>query len=135
MGVEMMTVNWQTIDKVVYINLNKRKDRRVRIARQLKAIGVPREKIVRFEAIEEAPGYIGCIKSHILVLQMAQQNGWKNVLILEDDMVFHDDIQTKQRIDLFLSSLQQINWHVALLAANYDNVVPLKSVDYIVKPQ
>lgn len=135
MGVEMMAVNWQTIDKVVYINLNKRKDRRVRIARQLKAIGVPREKIVRFEAIEEAPGYIGCIKSHILVLQMAQQNGWKNVLILEDDMVFHDDIQTKQRIDLFLSSLQQINWHVALLAAHYDNVVPLKSVDYIVKPQ
>jgi glycosyl transferase family 25 len=76
------------IDKVVYINLEERSDRKESILEQLKSF--PEDKIVRFNAIKESPGYIGCNKSHISVLEMAIDNNWKNVLIVEDDMIWKD---------------------------------------------
>lgn len=126
-------IGWDSIDKVVYINLNKRKDRRVRLTRQLKAMGVPREKVVRVEAVDQKPGYLGCVKSHLLALKMARANGWKNVLILEDDMEFFQDAQNQARLKKFLIALQHTQWHVAFLAANYHNVTRLESVDYLVR--
>jgi len=73
---------WDFIDKAVYINLEKRKDRNDCMKEMTKTFG---DKVVRFEAIEDNPGYLGCSRSHIAVLEMAIANNWKNVLILEDD--------------------------------------------------
>ncbi len=129
----MSVVNWDYIDTVIYINLKKRKDRRVRITRQLKKIGIPKEKIVRIEAIEYHPGHIGCTKSHILALETAKAHGWQNVLILEDDFEFNHDDDTRNRINNYFKALSSIKWDVAFLAANHYFVTPLKSVDYLVK--
>lgn len=82
----MITINWDFIDKVIYINLNRRKDRRLYLSRELKKLGIPKDKIFRLEAIEYSPGYIGCAMSHLHALHMADKEGWKNVLILEDDI-------------------------------------------------
>ena len=46
-------------------------------------------KVTRFLAIEDKPGFIGCTKSHIAVLEMAIEKNWKNVLILEDDAIWN----------------------------------------------
>jgi glycosyl transferase family 25 len=73
------------IDAVVYINLDRREDRRQWIEQELKRLGVPSEKVVRFPAIERNPGWIGCTLSHIGVLEMAKEKQWKNVMLLEDD--------------------------------------------------
>lgn len=129
----MITINWNNVDKVVFINLSKRKDRRVRMTRQLKSLGVPKEKIFRFEAVEYTPGFIGCSLSHIAVLELAQCNSWKNVLILEDDFYLNGDLENINNINRYFENLNNINWDVAFLAANYHNVTPLKSVDFIVK--
>jgi glycosyl transferase family 25 len=75
--------NWETIDKIIYINLEKETIRRKHIENELKII--PQDKIIRFDAICEEKGEIGCSKSHIKCLEIAIMNGWKNVLILEDD--------------------------------------------------
>ncbi len=73
---------WDFIDKVVYINLEKRKDRNEHMKRMTETFG---DKVIRFEAIEDNPGYLGCSRSHIEVVRMALSSNWKNVLILEDD--------------------------------------------------
>jgi glycosyl transferase family 25 len=73
---------WEFVDKVVYINLEKRKDRNAHMIEMTKTFG---DKVMRFNAIEDNPGYLGCSQSHIAVLEMAIQNNWRNVLILEDD--------------------------------------------------
>ena len=79
---------FEFIDKVVYINLDYREDRRKSIEEQLNVF--PPEKVVRFSAIRDTyNGLIGCVKSHIAVLEMAVQNKWTNVLILEDDAVWN----------------------------------------------
>lgn len=72
------------IDRVVYINLNKRPDRRKHIESLLSQYNITAD---RFEAIEHANGLYGCGQSHLAVLKMARDNGWRNVLILEDDIL------------------------------------------------
>jgi glycosyl transferase, family 25 len=76
---------WEFIDKVIYINLDTREDRRKIMAKFFEEGKIPQDKIVRFSAFHIKRG-IGCLKSHTKALQMAKDNGWKNVLILEDDL-------------------------------------------------
>jgi GR25 family glycosyltransferase involved in LPS biosynthesis len=58
------------IDKIFYINLEKRKDRREEIEKELNTFGLYYE---RFEAIE-TPGFgiLGCGLSHLSVLKIAK---------------------------------------------------------------
>jgi glycosyl transferase family 25 len=79
-------MDWSFLDKVVYINLAKRTDRRQHMEEFIEPF---REKVIRFEAIEHSNGMIGCVESHIEVLKMAIENRWKNVLILEDDAMWN----------------------------------------------
>jgi glycosyl transferase family 25 len=79
-------LDWNFIDKVVYINLDERKDRNEHMKHVTSCFS---EKVTRFSAIKDTPGSIGCMKSHIGVLELAIQNKWKNLLVLEDDAVWN----------------------------------------------
>jgi GR25 family glycosyltransferase involved in LPS biosynthesis len=65
------------IDKVFYINLERRKDRYEQINKELEIF--PIEKVERFNAIEE--GKIGCLKSHLEVLKRigVQREGYSDL--------------------------------------------------------
>ena len=77
---------WEFIDKVVYINLEHRQDRRDIMKEFFEKGQIPEDKVVRFNAIKRENGQIGATYSHAEVLKLAKQNGWKNVLICEDDL-------------------------------------------------
>lgn len=77
---------FEFIEKVVYINLERRTDRREHMEKMTSVFG---DKVIRFSAIEHTPGNIGCSMSHIAVLKMALDQEWKNVLILEDDAMWN----------------------------------------------
>lgn len=83
------------IDKIIYINLEKRKDRREHIETELNKFNLQYE---RFEAIQtEGFGILGCGLSHLQVLKIAKERNYKNILILEDDFTFivsKDDFET-----------------------------------------
>lgn len=115
----MVKVHWNFVDKVVYINLKERTDRRESIEFQLKKLGVPPEKIIRFDAVKNDNGALGCTLSHIGVMTMAEENKWSNVLVLEDDMIFHDDDESLDRINYFFSSLISSSWDAGLLSGSY----------------
>lgn len=98
---------WDAIDAVVCINLDARKDRWESFCNTLRG-KLPQEKLHRVSAVvgRELPGYgeapwftertgerssywagvAGCTLSHAKALRMAQQQGWRNVLIFEDDI-------------------------------------------------
>lgn len=78
---------FEYIEKVVYINLEHRADRREQIESELFKY-FPSEKVIRFNAIKDQRGSIGCTKSHIAVLEMAIQQNWNNVLVVEDDAIW-----------------------------------------------
>ena len=73
---------WNFIDKVIYINLDSRTDRRNHMEEFTKTF---KNKISRFSAVHDSVGIIGCVKSHIQVLKDALKSDCKNILILEDD--------------------------------------------------
>jgi len=79
--------NMNHIDRVVYINLQKRADRQQHIESLLSEYDI---KAQRFEAIEHQHGLYGCGQSHLEVLKLARDSGWKNVLIFEDDIIFSE---------------------------------------------
>ena len=71
------------ISHVIFINLNKRVDRRKHIEREL-SVFEP-SKVTRLAAVEDPVGRTGCAKSHLKALEMARDAGYPNVLIVEDD--------------------------------------------------
>lgn len=77
------------IDAVVYINLDHRTDRNDHMLEIVKIFG---QKVQRFEAIETYPGFIGCSESHAAVMRMAIESNWKNILVLEDDVLWNENI-------------------------------------------
>lgn len=109
------------IDKIIFINLEKRIDRLQHMNNILKFIN--KKKIVRFNAIEHWYGHIGCTKSHIACLEMAKKNNWKNVLILEDDFTWNN---YDKSINIFKNILQQHpNFDVITLGNTYADFDPI----------
>lgn len=69
---------------IIYINLDKRTDRKKHIESLF-------PNAVRFPAIvDERGGYFGCVRSHIECLKLAKENNYEKVIILEDDFVYND---------------------------------------------
>lgn len=74
------------IDKIYYINLDHRTDRREEIETEFSIMGLTAE---RYSACHiPSFGCLGCSKSHIALLKDAIEKGYRNVLICEDDFMF-----------------------------------------------
>jgi glycosyl transferase family 25 len=82
------------IDKIIYINLDSREDRKKEIEEQFARVGIPSNKIERFSALRHPnSNCAGCNLSHATALRRAYEAGYQNVLILEDDFNFINDIE------------------------------------------
>lgn len=129
---------WEFVDKVVYINLDSRSDRRDIMARFFEDAKIPLEKVVRFSAVQDpSNGILGCAKSHIGVLNMARENGWNSVLVLEDDLEWFD---FENNYKVLTESVEKVpNYDVFMLTGKYIRTEGLKihmamfSNAYIVK--
>lgn len=107
---------WDFVEKVVYINLDKRKDRNEKMKEFFEKGKIPESKIVRFSAIEHPMGIVGCGMSHAGVLKLAKQSGWKNVLILEDDVEWHN---FSANYALLETLVKYPKWDVCMLGGWY----------------
>jgi glycosyl transferase family 25 len=113
---------------VIYINLDKRKDRNNNVIKELNKIGV--ENPIRFKAIELENGALGCSMSHLKCIELAQKKDFEYILICEDDIEFLNPDLFLNQINLFLNS--NIEWDVIIIAGN--NMIPYVPVnDYCIK--
>lgn len=91
----------KNIDKIFYINLNKRSDRKDEIENELTQYDLL-DKSERYEAIYTPhSGIVGCGYSHLNVLKLAKERNYQNVLILEDDFTF---VVSKDEVEESLSA-------------------------------
>ena len=105
------------IKHILYINLESRPDRKKHVEKQLKRIGLKGE---RFNAIKLPNGALGCSMSHLKCIEMAKQNNWEHILILEDDILFTEPNTFIQQMNKFLEN--QKDFDVCLIAGN--NIPP-----------
>ncbi len=113
------------IDKVLYINMDSRPDRRVQMERTLKEIGFPADKVERVPGVAHEIGGVGCTAAHINCLELAQQRGYKNILVLEDD--FQPDVSKRmfwEKLGKLFS--ENIKYDVVMLAYNHLKSEPHK---------
>jgi GR25 family glycosyltransferase involved in LPS biosynthesis len=110
------------IKHAFYINLASRPDRKQHVESQLKTLGITAE---RFNAIKLPNGALGCSMSHLKCLEIAKENNWPHLLIVEDDIKFLKPELFKSQLDLFLSNHK--SWDVVLIGGN--NIPPYKKID------
>ena len=91
------------IDKIFYINLDNRVDRKDEIEAELHNFELPFE---RFSAIKHDFGAIGCSKSHLEVLKLARDRKYNRILILEDDFTF---IVSKEEFQKEIQTIHESN--------------------------
>ncbi len=110
-----------SVDQILFINLDNRKDRLKAITNQLQSQNVDMNKVHRISAhYTPGNGHYGCAKSHLDALKYALKKGYETVLILEDDFKFN----TKSEVtnDLFqkiLTTIPKNEWDVIMLTHAY----------------
>ena len=132
----------KNFDAVFCINLNRRPDRWKESLKEfekhniiverisavdgetIKSRGEPNQKNKRIK-----PAEIGCSLSHLKALKTMIERGYEKILVLEDDVVFRDDISV-----FFNDNYHKIpdNWDMVLLCSSVI-VKPLPVNDVIVK--
>jgi hypothetical protein len=109
------------IDTIIYINLERRPDRKEDIENELNKFGL---KYTRFIAVD-TPGYgcYGCSLSHLHILKYVKEMGYKNVMIVEDDFQFLvDKEEFENKITLLFE--KKPNFDVCMLSACIQQVQP-----------
>jgi len=82
------------IEHFIYINLDKRTDRKAHMEQEFANLSIAPEKITRVSAHYNPTNGIGCMQSHIDALKLARSMNYKNVWIFEDDFTFTVSKQT-----------------------------------------
>ena len=88
------------IEKVFYINLKHRQDRREQIETEL-AEKFLYKNAERYEAILHESPILGCTMSHIHLWRNMIQNNWKTMMVIEDDAMLQT---TRENIDTYINS-------------------------------
>lgn len=102
----------------LYINLDKRIDRKIHVENELKELGM--KHVERFKAISLSNGALGCSMSHLKCIELAKKNEWQYVFVCEDDIQFLDRNMFLQNFTKFVES--NVKWDMILVAGN--NMIP-----------
>lgn len=116
------------MDRLYYINLDKRKDRLEHLEKNvLPFIHIPAESLQRVSAVDHtqfehiSQRGAGCSLSHINIWKDAINNGYKKIIIMEDDFELIGD---KNKINIVLDNLKNIKFSICNLG--YNNLSPLR---------
>ena len=127
------------IDKIYYINLDYRTDRKEQFENQITTHfkdSILESRIERFPAIKHEQGLLGCSMSHLEVIKKARQTDAKYILVFEDDFEF---LVSREE---FLSNLKQLfqqvetetsslDFKVVMLAYNANNRFEIENNDLL----
>jgi hypothetical protein len=123
--------SWEGLDQIFVINADDRLDRYDAVLRELCLARAPLHRISRVAALKgdtghaaHVDGHIGCLKSHLKVLQRIQSAHFEHALVLEDDFCFTSDLET-HLADLAEFFARCYDYWICLIATSkYGAVVP-----------
>lgn len=127
---------WQRVDRIIYINLDSRSDRRHSLLREFAGGGVPLDRVERLpgERVGDSipaqlRGSIGCLMAHLKACRRLRELGVKHGLIFEDDFGFSVD-KSSWQADLEAFFERGYDYDVCLLATS--KFGPIEPLDDLV---
>ena len=124
-------------DKVYCINLDRRPDRYEKFTREMARFGIT--DVERYSAIDgntianDSPllnGELGILTTHMGIVQKSNEEGFKNVLILEDDVAFTEELH---KLDEYMQSVPE-DWDMIYFGGNHVyGKPPIKINDRVIK--
>lgn len=114
-------VNWQAFEKVAVLYDPAKEAELARRCEALLDFGLRGEQIWPVAKNAEASAERAELATHCQVLERAQKEGWKNVLLLDADVQFVKKENAVNDINKLLNGLNQLNWQVLLLGGRYEN--------------
>lgn len=110
-------------DKIYYINLDISPDRNEKCLAQFKKYGIVAERVPGFLGRETYStgrplfdGRMGALSSHLFTINKIIDGGYKQALILEDDIVLCEDFNNKFKE--YISHMPE-DWHMIYLGGNH----------------
>ncbi len=121
-------------DAIYCINLDRESQRWSQVTKRFKALGIL-HRIQRFSAVETPENHhIGCALSHRTIIQQAAQRGLQHVLVLEDDVLFH-----QETLEILTASLKELKgeaWDILYLGGvEWRESSPSAGKNHLVKPK
>jgi GR25 family glycosyltransferase involved in LPS biosynthesis len=106
-----------SVDQILFINLDNRPDRLEAITNQLKSQNVDMSKVHRIPAhYTPGNGHYGCAKSHLDAMKYALNKGYETILVFEDDFKFSTKPEeTKDLLNKLFTNVSKDEWDVILL--------------------
>jgi GR25 family glycosyltransferase involved in LPS biosynthesis len=125
-------------DRIYVINLDRRPDRYETFKKEISKYGI--ENVERFSAIDGVTlmsnnipllsGELGILETHLEIIKKCREDNLQNVLIMEDDVYFTDEIL---KIDEYMSSTPK-DWEFIYFGGNHVYGEPPKLInDKIIK--
>jgi len=118
----------ENIDRIFYINLDKRTDRREQMEKQMSDYGIT--NIERFPAVFHPMGSVGCGLSHLGVLKLAKERGYKRILIFEDDFEF---LVSKEEFENNIGKMNDVEFEACFLSYNLVDFIQSEEHDFLLR--
>jgi glycosyl transferase family 25 len=114
------------VDVIYYINLDIREDRNAQFLEEMRRMGVPPNKIIRFSAIYKPnQGDLGCSMSHLKCIQMFNDSKFENCIIFEDDFIFTQNLETINKMFQYVFN-NNIIFDVLMISASEMNTTSVE---------
>jgi GR25 family glycosyltransferase involved in LPS biosynthesis len=118
---------FEKFDKIYCINLDKRADRWEKVSKIFNEVGIT--NVIRYSAVNGddldlskinynpslLKGELGILETHLNLLQEAKDEGLKEIVIMEDDVVFTDEIY---KFDEYLDNVPE-DWDMIFVGGNH----------------
>jgi len=105
------------IDRIFYINLDKRDDRKREIEQELELFDLTKNAERIPGIYTPSRGILGCTMSHLNAIKLAKERKYKNILILEDDYQF---LVSKEEFDNLLTTFFESNIEYDICMISYN---------------
>jgi hypothetical protein len=119
-----MSILNKYFDQIYYINLERRKDRDQKCINELQKNNIIAKRFIAIDGKSivnpnwnYSLGAFGCLQSHLEIIKEAKNNKYNSILILEDDVVFNDNMEND-----FKKYYDQLDgeWDILYLSGNYN---------------
>lgn len=121
-------VNWSVFEKIAVLYDPQQEATLPTRCEALLALGVEAGQIWPVAKVQTGTPEAAELATHMQVLSHAQQQGWKNVVLLDAGLRFVRKENAIQNVNKLLDGLDQLDWQVLLLGGRYENFTPTRSL-------